>query len=151
MSDSEKRSPVRLERVHLHETFANVETPERLPADATVWLEMDTATWRALDPERAEVILGFEFDLSTPDEAELPCSIAASFRLLYQMGPIESIEERRRFCATRALRDAWPYWRGYLSQTLTLMGVDPLHLPPQPPGDAVRATQEAFDLSLTTS
>jgi hypothetical protein len=73
--------------------------------------------------------------------------LAATFRLVYRMAPLQEVEDQRRFASATVLADAWPVWRGWLHGTLALVGLSPTPLPAQVPPEVVAAGPGAFDLA----
>lgn len=136
-----------LEQVTLAEQYGDCDPLDQFPAGVMPSLDVGDAAVRDLGPEHVECVIGFYFDLTAPRDQEMLCDISASFRLVYRMKPLRTEAARRDWAATRAVVDAWPYWRAYLTSTMTSMGLQPLHLSPEPPAELEAGTREAFDIT----
>lgn len=135
-----------LESVTLSEQMGNRDPIDRFPAVVHPGLDIGTLSVREVEGDLVECEIEFEFYLSNRRD-DIVCTVSASFRLCYRMVPLDGLRERKRWASTVVLRDAWPYWRTYLANTLTLMGLPPSRLPPQPAPPLFRTAREAFDLT----
>ncbi len=135
-----------LEQVTLAEQYGDCGPLDQIPAGVVPSLDVGGLNVRNAGAEHVEVLIEFDFDLSTPREEF--CGITAAFRLVYRMRKMREVSEQRDFAAKVAVVDAWSYWRSYLTNTMTLMGLQPLHLPPEPPAELEGSAREAFDISI---
>lgn len=137
-----------LEQVTLADQMGNCTPLDQIPAGVVPSLDLGEVRVRNLGPSHVECIIEFEFDLATPRDQEVVCDISAAFRVVYKMTPLRTKDARRDWAATRAVVDVWPYWRAYLTSTMTWMGLQPLHLLPEPPEQLAPSAREAFDATL---
>lgn len=137
-----------LEQVTLAEHFGDCVPLDDFPAGVLPSLDVGGLQVSPVGTDHVVVIVDFDFELSTAREHEVVCDITAVFRLVYRIGRLRSEADRREFASKVAVVDAWPYWRVYLTNTMTLMGLQPLHLSPEPPAELEASAREAFDVSF---
>lgn len=139
-----------LERVTLHESESACEPIERFAAFGPLvpGLDVEEVSFQALDGHDCAVVVGYFLELVPKGSEEALAYVCASFRLFYAMPAALDAPGQRRFAATRAVRDAWPYWLDFLGAALARMGLPPVRLPATAPAGLAKLALEAFDVEL---
>lgn len=65
------------------------------------------------------------------DSEKSPLTVEASFIITYVLSSTDGLDEENfhAFAGTNGVYNAWPYWREYVSNTVSRMGLPPITLP----------------------
>lgn len=123
-----------IDGIRLLRTTANNSVDLSKPPDGmeplSVTIEF-SAEGRPTPPQKLSFVVEYKITAKRPSGRESEVELGCAFELLYSI-PDEvkpTQEEIQAFADTNVVYNSWPYWREFVQNTITRMGLPPLTLP----------------------